>query len=108
MNHGAPEIEIGDQNRRFQLGLSEREVDCGEGLAFGRRSAGDDDRVQVLLALHVVQAGSETAKLFTGNLVRPVHVDQMGFRRGPERDSGGEAPTPACRAGLKTETNVSR
>ncbi len=35
MDNRPPKIEVGDQNRRFQLCLGERQVDRGKGLAFG-------------------------------------------------------------------------
>ena len=82
MDHGAPKIEIGDQDRRFELCLRQRQIDRRERLAFGGRGAGYNNRVQILLALHVIQTRPQTAELFAGNFMRALDVDEVRFRRG--------------------------
>src|SRR5579863_1994831 len=40
--------------------------------------------MQILLALQVIQPGAQAAELLIRYFMRPIHTDQVRFRRGPE------------------------
>ncbi len=84
MNHRAPEVEIGEQHRTFQLRLRDGQVHGGERLSFGGRRAGNDQGMEILLALNVVQPGAQTPELLGGHVMRAFGIDQVRFRRRPE------------------------
>ena len=101
MDDGPAQVEIAQQHRALgQVGLRQRQVDGGEGLAFGRRRAGDDDGVQRLQGLQVVQPRAQRAELFGRRFVRVVQIQQVRFRAPAEN---GTTCTSLQHAGVDVE-----
>ena len=85
VNDGPAEIEIGQQRDvACQVRLRQREIGGGKRFAFGRRRAGDHQRMNRLQALHVIEARAQGAEFFHGRFVRPRHVDQQRIGGGAE------------------------